>query len=280
MGIRIVGTDVDKVLPFLHLIESDRDVTLFIDTPTFFRKGLTVYLQLEPLASFDAMKIMRKNFDYVLRRDPKLPHEILCLPCESWVKPELRPKPFLITHMAGGKQEIYGQRLRRHIFMNQLKYAHLPMKFWRSSALPLLPNINDNPLLENKVVGNHLGMNRGAKGALFDAQFSLVIENSREINYFSEKLLDCLLSRTVPVYFGCPNIQEYFDTRGWILLLSTNPDDVEQELLQKLGELEETSYAKSPVEDNFKRALKYADFAENVVRALVQIPGIRRVIKA
>jgi len=276
MAIRIVGTDADKVFPFLHLIESDRDVTLFIDTPEFFRRGLKVYLQLEPLASFDAIKIMRKNFDYVLRRDPKLPHEILCLPCESWVKPEIRPKPFIITHMAGGKEEIYGQRLRRRIFMNQLKFAHLPMKFWRSSAIPLLPDINNNPILEKNIVKDHSGMNRGAKAVLFDAQFSLVIENSREINYFSEKLLDCLLSRTVPVYFGCPNIRDYFDTRGWILISSTNPDDVEQELLEKLGALNEQSYSNSPVEENFVRALKYSDFAENVVGALVQIPGIRR----
>ena len=279
MGIRIIGTDVDKLSPFLHLIECDKDVDLFVDTPQFFRRGLCVYLQMEPLASFDAMKIMNKQFDYVLRRDPKLPHEILCLPCESWVKPDIRTKPFLITHLAGSKTNIYGQRLRLRMFMNQHKFQHLPMKFWRSAALPLLPDLDNNPVLESPVI-DHSGMNRAAKASLFDAQFSLVFENSREINYFSEKLLDCLLSRTVPVYFGCPNIRDYFDTTGWILIQSTNPDDVEQELLKKLGELTPDSYRKSPVDENFTRAMHYANLGENVVRALIQIPGIRRVIKA
>ena len=51
-----------------------------------------------------------------------------------------------------------------------------------------------------------------------DYQYSIAIENSRQTHYFTEKLLDCLLTKTIPIYYGCPNIAEYFDTRGWILL--------------------------------------------------------------
>jgi hypothetical protein len=48
-------------------------------------------------------------------------------------------------------------------------------------------------------------------------RYSLVIENTREQNYFSEKLVDAVLCQTVPIYWGCPNIGDFFDTRGMIL---------------------------------------------------------------
>lgn len=43
-------------------------------------------------------------------------------------------------------------------------------------------------------------------------RFSVVIENVREKNYFSEKLIDAILCETVPIYWGCPNIGDFFDT--------------------------------------------------------------------
>jgi len=46
--------------------------------------------------------------------------------------------------------------------------------------------------------------------ALEDFLFSMAIENSRENNYFSEKLTDCFLMDTMPIYYGCPNIKNFF----------------------------------------------------------------------
>jgi len=48
-------------------------------------------------------------------------------------------------------------------------------------------------------------------------QYSVVIENAQQANYFSEKLVDALLCKTVPIYWGCPNIADFFDTRGMII---------------------------------------------------------------
>ncbi|SLN22452.1 glycosyltransferase family 10 domain-containing protein [Ruegeria meonggei] len=48
-------------------------------------------------------------------------------------------------------------------------------------------------------------------------RFSVVIENVRERNYFSEKLTDTILCATVPIYWGCPNISDFFDTSGMVL---------------------------------------------------------------
>lgn len=68
-------------------------------------------------------------------------------------------------------------------------------------------------------------------------RYSVVIENVREPNYFSEKLLDAVLCRTVPIYWGCPNIADFLDTSGMIVcqseedvqaaILATSVDDYE-----------------------------------------------------
>lgn len=48
-------------------------------------------------------------------------------------------------------------------------------------------------------------------------RFSVVIENTRERNYFTEKLIDAILCGTVPIYWGCPNIGDFFDTSAMII---------------------------------------------------------------
>lgn len=46
--------------------------------------------------------------------------------------------------------------------------------------------------------------------------YSIAIENSQHNNYFTEKITDCFLAQTLPFYFGCPNIGEYFDDRSMV----------------------------------------------------------------
>lgn len=48
-------------------------------------------------------------------------------------------------------------------------------------------------------------------------RFSIALENIQKDYYFSEKLVDCFLTYSVPIYWGCPAISELFDPRGMIL---------------------------------------------------------------
>jgi len=41
-------------------------------------------------------------------------------------------------------------------------------------------------------------------------RYAIAIENSRNLDYFSEKLPDCFLTETFPFYDGCPNVFDYF----------------------------------------------------------------------
>jgi hypothetical protein len=57
---------------------------------------------------------------------------------------------------------------------------------------------------------------------LKDYMFSVCIENSTYDTYFTEKILDCFATGTIPVYKGTRNITNYFDSGGILFL-----DDIE-----------------------------------------------------
>lgn len=77
---------------------------------------------------------------------------------------------------------------------------------------------------------NLLGDIRYKFDALKDYKFSLCSENSNEKNYVSEKFFDCILTNTVPIYYGCKNIKELVPEDSFI---SIDIDDLEG-TLQKL----------------------------------------------
>jgi hypothetical protein len=43
------------------------------------------------------------------------------------------------------------------------------------------------------------------------ARYAVVVENCRSIDYFTEKISDCFLTETFPLYYGCPNIDDFFE---------------------------------------------------------------------
>lgn len=63
---------------------------------------------------------------------------------------------------------------------------------------------------------------------LCDYMFSVVIENGFYNSYFTEKILDCFATGTIPVYKGCPDIGDFFNSDGIIEL--SDEFDVSEEL--------------------------------------------------
>ncbi len=49
-------------------------------------------------------------------------------------------------------------------------------------------------------------------------KYSIAIENSAHQRYFTEKIIDAYLSFTMPIYWGCPNITDYFPEESLIIL--------------------------------------------------------------
>ena len=80
---------------------------------------------------------------------------------------------------------------------------------------------------------------------LCDYMFSIAIENGQYETYFTEKLLDCFATGTIPVYLGAPDIGKHFNMDG-VILLSEEFDISEEIYYNKM----------SAIEDNLERAKK------------------------
>ena len=90
--------------------------------------------------------------------------------------------------------------------------------------------------------------------ALVDYRYSIVIENAKTENYFTEKLVDALIVGTVPIYWGCPNVEVFFNTKGIIVVNSL------EEIQEVVGSLTENDYLTriEYIKENIELAKQYA----------------------
>lgn len=97
-------------------------------------------------------------------------------------------------------------------------------------------------------------------------RYSVVIENIRERNYFSEKLVDAVLCDTVPIYWGCPNPERFFDPSGMILC------ETEADLRRAIEGMSEEDYtARLPAIRAIQPVLaQYGDLYQRVADALAE----------
>jgi len=107
--------------------------------------------------------------------------------------------------------------------------------------------------------------------ALRDYRFSVAIENiSCDDYYFTEKITECFLTGTVPIYHGCPNIGQFFDSRGILYF------DTEEELHSILDSLSEEKYNSmlEYVKVNFQKCFDYPitndDLYDKYYRQIIQ----------
>jgi glycosyltransferase involved in cell wall biosynthesis len=93
--------------------------------------------------------------------------------------------------------------------------------------------------------------------ALKEYRFSIAIENGYRTNYATEKLSDCFLTGTIPIYFGCPNVGDYFDKNG--IITFTTKEEL-QDIITGLYENGEMEYEKrmDAIRNNFETVKRYA----------------------
>lgn len=95
--------------------------------------------------------------------------------------------------IASQLQQFKGHRLRYN-FINTLKIEIPSIDFFGK----------DSNYVADKMDG------------LLPYRYSIAIENTSAPCYFTEKITDCFLAYTVPVYYGCKNIGKYFPERSFI----------------------------------------------------------------
>lgn len=173
----------------------------------------------------------------------------------TWVRNYRFPKKeFSISTLVGGKLLAPGHHLRQKLWFKENRIT-VPKRFFLSGNFGGLENYNNNPILGSD------------KLPLFDSQFHICIENVKRKNWFTEKLIDCLQTKTVPIYYGCPNIGDWFDLRGFIVAESL--DDI----VDACNSLTDESYEKMLpfVESNFEKSKYYATIDNRLADKILEI---------
>jgi hypothetical protein len=67
-------------------------------------------------------------------------------------------------------------------------------------------------------------------------RYSLAIENTTKPDYWTEKIADCFLSFTVPIYFGATNLADYFPEESFVWLPLDDFDEAAKVLREELSE--------------------------------------------
>ena len=250
---------------FEKKFEKFKDIpfSFFFDTiPTPEELGynpINIFAHDEPNEYFghhDWLLQNKDNFSLILTWNEKILKKCdnarLLLFGEGWVddgKDTIHikhPKKFEISFIRGKKLLSYGHFIRHQIF-NRQDELNIPCRFFAET------NINTfEDCINSKVMAHDVSM------------FSVVIENTSHHNYFTEKITDCILMRTIPVYWGCSNIEKYYNPEG--IIKFENDDD----FIEKINQLTPEYYNSrlNIIEENWKRAFEYKNYLSRITNIL------------
>jgi hypothetical protein len=95
-------------------------------------------------------------------------------------------------------------------------------------------------------------------------KFSIVAENCQTNGYYTEKVVDCFIAKTFPIYCGCPNLRDFFNPEGFLMFENM------EHLKERLHSITPSLYEqrREAIEENFNIALKSVhtwDLMENYI---------------
>lgn len=194
----------------------------------------------------------------ILDTNDKAVH-FLCV--QTWIKNyQFPPKKFGVSTLVGGKtnSNIPGYSLRHSLWDRQSEIT-IPKDFYLSSQCHYTGGDYSNNLI--------LASDLEAKSEMFEPQYHVAIENTPINNMFTEKLLDCFQTKTIPIYYGCSNIGEYFNIDGIIVV-----NDVD-DIVNACDRLTPDYYEKrtEAIEENYKKSMKFLSHTEILDNKLKEI---------
>jgi hypothetical protein len=161
-------------------------------------------------------------------------------------------KNFSISTFFTQKRGLGGYELRNSVYQNKHKFK-IETNFFNGNGF-------NDPKLKNLGEFKH---------PLFNSMFNICIENVKKQNFFTEKLIDCFITKTIPIYYGCKNINEYFNEKGFYIV------DSFEDIINISNNLSEVDYYDKLkyVEDNFERSKQYCDLRKRIVNKIEEIIG-------
>jgi hypothetical protein len=158
-------------------------------------------------------------------------------------------KEYCITTLVGGKIQCSGHALRKQVPEKSKSITSIPVHLYNS----INTSFNNSTELR-QMKSNHW------KNELFYSQFHIVVENVTSDNWFTEKLIDCFQTKTIPIYIGCDNIGEYFDLRGMFHVKTLD------EMVEVCNNITPETYQNmlKYVNINYEKSMNYHDFRKRI----------------
>jgi NAD-dependent dihydropyrimidine dehydrogenase PreA subunit len=103
--------------------------------------------------------------------------------------------------MVSHKTYTPGHRYRHAIAQHILKY-NLPIDMWGNGVDNYKKQYPNNKYIR----GGFKSMEEMCK----DYLFTIAIENTSHDHYFTEKIINPFINNTIPIYWGCKKVEEYF----------------------------------------------------------------------
>ena len=232
------------------LKERRETVSVSIDSPQFDESAeKKVWVQIEPRSIRNFIPFLSQNysrFDVILAWDEEIlnlfPNAKKFIYGTCWIDVEnfVSNKKDVLSFLTSNKNFTEGHRIRHEVF-NHLENATQDTDYE-------VVSIMTPPRLEKKDI------------VFGSAKYSIIIENEKEENWITEKLIDCFVTKTIPIYWGAPNVGEFFDPDGVITF------DTSSELFAIIKELKMEKYdtLTESIEHNYTEAIKYADFFSRI----------------
>jgi hypothetical protein len=108
-------------------------------------------------------------------------------------------------------------------------------------------------------------------GRVKDYRYSIVVENGQLGNYFTEKIIDCFATGTIPIYWGDPKIKEVFNEKGFYTF---NTIDELDDILSNKISIDDYNSKIDYIKDNFERHREFESpdkwMYENCYKKLLQ----------
>ena len=170
-------------------------------------------------------------------------------------------RTFEVTFLSGVLEMIEGHKLRQRILAKD-KEVNIPHKFWK-----ILDDFNhetgNRPGYEGVKLTEHGNPIEGeGKKQVWNrnSMFHIAVENSRHINYYTDKIVDCFATKTLPIYWGAPNIGEFWNEKGIITF------EDENDLVNILNNLTKEDYTQrlEAIEENYTLSLEKGFFFERL----------------
>lgn len=255
-----LGSGDLKILPDEFVWTRGDDATnkgICVVTESFFNQVQSIRvthkigLLIEPISidrTYYAMvrnPEFQKHFDFILTHNQSLielnPEKFKFYPFMGcWIHPDdkqVYTKTKDLSIIASDKQMTAGHKLRHEVIR----------RF--------------RPMFKGAVFGRGSNPIDYKLEALKDYRFQVVIENEKNRHWFTEKICDCFVTGTIPIYHGTPSIGEFYNADG---IIQFNTADELEDILKNCNETEYNRRLDA-VKDNFERAKKYKSLPDNYI---------------